>query len=253
MPEAQLAALLVVIALVAGAGITAVGPGGVFVTIALFALTPLSSAEVAGTALATFVATGLLGTAVYVRSGELAAGDVRRVAALVSVTGLVGALLGTRLNLALPDAVYGGLLAAFVIVIGVVIVVRELRGTATVQTRLTARPAALGMTGLGIGVISGLLGVGGPVVAVPVLVVLGVPMLVALAVAQVQSVLVSGAATVGYAAAGAVSVPYALLVGIPMLAGVVAGWGIAQRVPAHRLRIALGVVLLAIGPLLVLR
>jgi hypothetical protein len=40
-------------------------------TIALFALTGLAPAQVAGTAIVTHVATGALGTAAYTRSGQL--------------------------------------------------------------------------------------------------------------------------------------------------------------------------------------
>ena len=59
---------LVVIALFAGVGITTIGPGGIFVTIALYVLTPLPSATVAGTAHATFIATGIVASLAYVRS-----------------------------------------------------------------------------------------------------------------------------------------------------------------------------------------
>jgi hypothetical protein len=70
LSDATLAALALC-GLIAGIGITAVGPGGVLVTIGLFALTGLSPAEVAGTAIVTHVATGAAGTAAYVRSGRL--------------------------------------------------------------------------------------------------------------------------------------------------------------------------------------
>ena len=54
--------LLLVIALVGGVCITTIGPGGIFVTIALFALLPISPSTVAGTASATFIATGIVGS-----------------------------------------------------------------------------------------------------------------------------------------------------------------------------------------------
>ncbi len=62
---------LVLVSLAGGMRITAVGPGGVFVTAALYALLDIPPGTVAGTASATFVVTGLLGTATYLRSGEL--------------------------------------------------------------------------------------------------------------------------------------------------------------------------------------
>jgi uncharacterized membrane protein YfcA len=235
----EVAVLLAVIALFAGIGITAIGPGGIFVTIALFLLAPIGPAEVAGTASATFVATGLLGSAVYLRSGEFTAGYARELAILLSSASVVGALVGARANLLLPEQVFGHLLAAFVASIGGLIVYRQ-------------RRVLIGTIGFGIGILGAMLGVGGPVVAVPILVVLGVPMLVAVAVAQVQSIFISSFATVGYLAVDAVSLPLVLLVGIPQLIGVVLGWGVAHRVDPHRLRVVLGLVLVLVAPTLIL-
>jgi uncharacterized protein len=55
----------------AGIGITAVRPGGVLATVGLFTLTPPSPTQVAGTALVTDIATGMLGSAAYLRSAAL--------------------------------------------------------------------------------------------------------------------------------------------------------------------------------------
>src|SRR3546814_16821617 len=62
---------LLLISFAAGIGISAVGPGGVLMTIGLFAFTLMSPSRVAGTALVTHVATGLVGTMAYLRSGQL--------------------------------------------------------------------------------------------------------------------------------------------------------------------------------------
>ncbi len=252
----ELAVVLAVIALFAGIGITAIGPGGVFLTVALFALAPITSAEVAGTASATFVATGLLGSAVYFRSGEFAYGHAREIAIVLSATSIIGALAGSQANLLVPDRIFGYLLAAFVASVGGLIVYREavgLRPTDRLETVPDRqRRLLVGGIGLGIGFLGGLLGVGGPVVAVPVLIVLGVPMLVAVAVAQIQSVFISGFATIGYFAADAVSIPLAVLVGVPQLIGVVLGWQVAHLVDPERLRVVLGVVLVVIAPVIAL-
>ena len=70
--------LLAVFGVAAGVGITALGPGGVLATIGLFALTDLPPSTVAGTAIVTHVATGLLGTLAYLRSGQLRDPATRR-------------------------------------------------------------------------------------------------------------------------------------------------------------------------------
>jgi uncharacterized membrane protein YfcA len=245
-----LAAGLVGIALLAGVGITTVGPGGVFVTAALYGLTDLPSATVAGTASATFVATGLVGSGVYVRSGELTAGRAREAATVLSGAGVVGALVGARANLLIGDQLFGSLLAAFLGGVGVLLGYREWVGIEPgefLDGSAERRRLAFAVVGGSIGVLGGMLGVGGPVVAVPVLVALGMPMLRAVAVAQVQSVFLALFATLGYLTVGAVDLSTAVLVGVPQLVGVVAGWRVAHLVSAHRLRTALAGTLVVVA------
>lgn len=252
----ELSIFLFVLALFAGVGISALGPGGIFVTIALFLFVPISSAEVAGTASLTFVATGLLATALFQRSGEFAAGDAREIAIILCGTGIVGAYAGSQANLIISDDIFGHLLAVFVAIVGGIIIYRELIGiepTNQLQRESDLRRRlVLLVVGFSVGSIGGLLGVGGPVLAVPILVILGIPMLVSLAVAQLQSVFISGFATVGYWTGDAVSLPIAILVGIPQLIGVIAGWKIAHLVEERRLRIVLGMVLIIIAPAITL-
>lgn len=252
----EIAALLVVVALFAGVGISAIGPGGIFVTIALFLVVPVSSAEVAGTASLTFVFTGSLATLLFRRSGDFAEGYAGEIAAILSGLGVVGAYAGSQANLLVPDRVFGYMLAAFVAAVGGIIVYREVVGLEPSNRLRTVtdrqRRGILAAIGFGVGFVGGLLGVGGPVIAVPILVILGVPMLVSLAVAQMQSIFISAFATAGYFAGDAVSIPLAVLVGVPQLVGVVAGWRVAHRVAEGRLRIALGVVLVCIAPVIAL-
>ena len=244
------AALLVIIALLAGVGITAIGPGGIFLTIALYALLPITPPVIAGTASATFVATGILGSIIYARSGHLSGRGAWRLALWLGGTSVLGALAGTVLNPMLPKRTFGILLGLFSMGVGVLIAYRELRGlTPRTQLAIDTGRGKLIVTaiGFGIGLSGALLGVGGPVLAVPALVVLGVPMLLAVAVAQVQSIWIAAFATLGYAVQGAVSWSLALLVGVPQLIGALAGWWVARRTSPRRLKIALGVALVAVG------
>lgn len=250
MPDLPVQLALVLIALLAGVGITAIGPGGILLTIALYALLPISPPVIAGTASATFIATGLVGTYIYARSGELAGRSSRALAWILSGASIAGALAGAAINPLVSKALFGALLGLMAIAAGALIIVQQARGLAPrtrVDVTSTSGRVWIAGIGLGIGIAGALLGVGGPVLAVPALVVLGVPMLIAVAVAQVQSVFVSGFATLGYALQGAVSWPLALLVGIPQLVGVVAGWWIARRTAPGRLKIVLGGVLVALG------
>ncbi|RAL25365.1 permease [Lujinxingia litoralis] len=243
--------LLVFIALIGGVCITTIGPGGIFVTIALFLLLNLDPATVAGTASLTFVGTGLLGSYAYLRSGQLAPPTARTSALILSLTSVLGAFAGARLNTVLDADLFGLLLGAFVLLTGVLILWRE-RGNAAApgaDFELGSPTGRLAMAGLGlaVGLPGGLLGVGGPVLAVPLMVVLGVPMLLAVALAQVQSIFIAAFAALGFALQGAIDLSLALLVGVPLLIGTAAGWVIARRIQPERLKLGLAFVLLGLG------
>ncbi|WP_049927340.1 sulfite exporter TauE/SafE family protein [Halopiger goleimassiliensis] len=253
--DLSLVLLLVAIAFFSGIGITTIGPGGIFVTIALYSLTPLASSEVAGTAHATFVVTGLVGSAAYLHSGEMRTGEGRALAIVLSTSSVLGALAGAAINAVVPRAVFGLLLGGVAIAVGGIILYRERRGFNPIYELRAEEPSgrvALAGLGFGLGVCSGLLGIGGPVLAVPALVLVGIPMLLAVAVAQVQSIFIAAFATAGYAFQGTVILPIAVVVGTPLLLGVIVGWKVAHAVDPERLKVALGVVLLGVGPYLAL-
>lgn len=254
MLSLELLLLLAAISLLAGIGITAIGPGGIFLTIALYALTPLAPSEVAGTASVTFIATGVLGTVIYARSGQLRDPGNRRMAWLLSGTSVAGALAGAGANPWLSPHLFGLLLGIASAVVGASIIRQTWRGLSPrMQLDPVSRSGRAGVVvlGFGIGFVGGLLGLGGPVMAVPALVLLGTPMLTALAVAQLQSIFVAAFATVGFALQGAVLWPLALSIGLPQLLGALLGWRVAHRVPAARLKLVLGVALLMLGPYLI--
>ena len=248
--DPTLQAVLILIALISGVGITTIGPGGIFVTISLYALTSLSSATVAGTTQVVFIATGLAGTAMYFHSGEMNLHRSHVMAVILSATSIVGASLGAYVNSFISRDLFGLLLGVLAAFTGAILVYRESRGLAPVyrlDASTTAGRTVLAALGFGLGIASGALGVGGPVIAVPALVLVGVPMLPAVAVAQVQSIFIAVFAASGYFLQGNVAFPLAVLVGIPLLVGVVVGWKVAHLVDPARLKVALGVVLFAVG------
>jgi uncharacterized membrane protein YfcA len=240
---------LIAFGLVAGVGITAVGPGGVLVTVGLFVLTGLSPAAVAGTSIVTHIATGALGTLAYWRSGQLRRPPTRRAAALLAAAALVGTPLGVLVNGAVSGRGFAVLLAAAVAATGILVLVRE-RRVGPPSRHPSA--AVVAVVGTAVAVAAGLFGIGGPMLAVPLLVVCGMPVLDALGAAQVQSIVIASVGTVGYGAQGAIDWPLAVVVGVPELAGVLIGWRIAHAVPTHRLRLALAAALICLAPYLAL-
>lgn len=250
---------LALIGLVGGVGIAALGPGGVLVTIGLFALTDLSPSAVAGTSIVTHIATGLMGTAVFLRSGQLRESVTLRASIILAVTAIVSTPAGVLINKVLPSDSFGPLLGVFIAVVAVLVLHRDRRDRQAASAGDEPRPhprhslPTLAAVGLGVSAVSGIFGVGGPMLAVPVLLAIGVPLLPALAASQAQSVVIASVGSAGYATLGAIDWPLALLVGIPEVIGVVIGWRIAHSVPTRALTYTLVVMLLALAPYLMLR
>ena len=272
------AGTLVILALfgfAGGVGTTALGPGGVLVTIGLFLLSGLPPAAISGTAIATNVGSAALGTAAFARSGQLRGRDTQRMALVLIAAAVVGTPLGVLVNAQVSGGAFGILLGLCVAAIGALLYVRERQrqarstrtsatataaatATATATTAATAppeetTPAARIVLPLGfaVAIVSGLFGLGGQLLSVPLLISIGAPMLPALGAAQAQSIVIAGVGTIGYALRGAIAWPLVLVLGVPLLAGALAGWRIAHAVPSERLRSLLAVVLVAVGAYLI--
>jgi hypothetical protein len=243
-----------------GVGTTALGPGGVLVTIGLFVLSGLPPAAVSGTAIATNLGAAVLGTVAFMRSGQLRATDTRRVAGVLIAAAVIGTPIGVLANAHVSGSAFGILLGACVGAIGVLVYVRERQRRAAPRPdarSVTATGGSSGLTviapiGIGVAVVSGLFGLGGQLLSVPLLVSAQIAMLPALGAAQAQSIVIAGVGTVGYALRGAVAWPLVLVMGIPLLAGALVGWRIARAIPADRLRSVLAAVLIATGAYLIL-
>lgn len=251
MPELDTTALvlLALLGFLGGIGITAVGPGGVLPTIGLFALTDLSPAQVAGTAIVTHIATGLLGTAAYLRSGQLRQPETQRMAVILAATALIGVPLGVLVNTVISARAFGWLLSGFVLVVAGMVWWRE-RADGPRRSRTRPLTHWAPVVGMGVSVASGIVGIGGPMLTVPLLVALGAPMLESLAAAQAQSVVIASAGTIGYLLHGAIDWRLAVLVGVPELLGVLLGWVVARAVPRRALTYTLIATLLAVAPYL---
>jgi uncharacterized membrane protein YfcA len=264
--EPILLGVLTAIAFVGGVLVTAVGPGGIFVVAALYGLTTLSEAVVAGTASVTFVGGSALGAAGYASSDDID----WALAVPIGVGGALGTQVGVALNAAVSRRLFGLLLGALLGVVGLTIV-RSERGYldrgggsrgpdaglggpgAGVAPASLAGIAVFGTIGLAIGTAGGLFGIGGAALVPPALVLAGIPMIAALAATQVAVVFIASAAAISYTFDGAIAVPLVFAVAGAYLVGAFGGWRLAKRVDPSRLTLALGLTLLGLVPVLVYR
>ncbi len=108
------------------------------------------------------------------------------------------------------------------------------------------RTLALGAIGTVAGLFSGLFGVGGGIVLVPLLVLwLGYGEREATGTSLAAIVVIATAATLAHGAYGNVRVTEGLLVGVPAIGGVLAGTWLQQRVTPRTVRLLFAALLVA--------
>ena len=113
------------------------------------------------------------------------------------------------------------------------------------------RPAAIVLIGTAAGFFSGLFGVGGGVVMVPLLLLLlGMNERQATSTSLGAIVIIATAATLTQGAYGQVHVAEGVLVGLPAIGGALIGTAIQQRIPARRVSLLFAVLLLAVAGLM---
>ena len=198
--------VLIVVALAIGTMIGYVGIGGVFLVPALIAIQGLSTKEAIGTALASFVVAGVAGTGVYAWQRRID----WRLATLTAAAGVPFAPAGARVAAALPAPLLQAAFALFLGISGAVTLWTSDRGAAHAvtpdQTAASTRGAqrSVGMVGRALvcgavaGFGAGLLGIGGPAILVPLLLLSGVPAVLAVGASQLSQVTSSLSGAVGH-------------------------------------------------------
>lgn len=237
-------ALLVLIAFVVGALIGAVGVGGILLIPALEVLASLGIHQAMATALFTFIFTGVAGTVLFERKGSID----WRMTVPVCWGALVFAFGGAWLNsLARPQALLF-LLAGLIIFAGAYTLVTlrtapRLMGSVPSAPRTMLLAAVGATTGLG----SGLTGVGGPALSVPLMVVLGFPALASIGTGQVIQIIAALSGTLGNLSFGSIDFRLALPVTLAEIIGVLVGVRWAHTVNHLALRRFVGLLCMAVG------
>ena len=209
------------------------GIGGFLIPPLLVALAGLETRVAVADALISFVPSGLLGAVLSRRSQPFS----RSLTIALCLGTVPGVLAGRELSLALSQGALQDILAVAVILAALLLLFvrpHEPGRRRRIDGRLGLwAVAAIGFVG---GALTVLAGVGGPLVAVPALVLLGVAAATAVAAALVASVV--GSALGALALAPSIDNfhwPVLSLVIAAQLAGVAAGVWLRARVPAQRL------------------
>lgn len=242
---------LILIAVVVGLFIGAVGVGGVALPPFLTWFLGFDPHLAAGTSSWSFLFTGVVGTLMYARGGAIR----WHLVGSLTLGAAPAAFLGSQVNGMVP-AQYALLpLAVLVAAAGIYnltstrrAAVRPDRGTRPVRATLSTRAAA--SVGAVVGFASALTGTGGPVFLIPILLAIGVPVLTAIAAAQVIQIPLVLFAVAGFASQGAVDFGAGTAIGLIAGVGVVIGASIAMRLPSATLHRVAGYCLVGFGTLL---
>ncbi len=238
--------LLCLIALLVGGLIGTVGVGGILLIPALNSLAGLSIHASMGTALFSFIFTGILGTWLYQRHGSIDWGITIPVCLGALCSGYLGAMANAHAPARLLQLLLGG-----VIVFAGVYALHPARGGAGPGDR-RGLPLLLGI-GAVVGFGSGLTGVGGPVLSVPLMVILGFSPLSSIATSQVIQITAAFSGSIGNAASGSISFGTAVPVTLMELCGVVLGARLAHSVSMATLKKIVSLVCILVGAFVLAR
>ena len=238
------------VAVLVGILIGAVGVGGILLIPALNLLTPLSIQASMATALFTFIFTGIVGTVLFQRRGSIDWAITLPLCAGGALFGFVGAWAN-----ALLDARLLALILAVLIVFAGVYTLSS--GGSRPAAGFHDQPRLQQLLLFGIGAVtgfgSGLTGVGGPVLSVPMMVLFGFPALTAIGASQVIQILAALSGSIGHLAQGHIDLRLAALLTAFEVAGVWLGVQAAHAVDARLLRRAVGVLCVLVGATLLVR
>ncbi|KQY57312.1 MULTISPECIES: sulfite exporter TauE/SafE family protein [unclassified Nocardioides] len=240
-----MAVALGLLALVIGALIGMVGVGGVLLPPGLVALGDLSVHEATATSTWAFLFTGVVGTIAYARQGVVPWPMLRR----LGVGVVPAAFLGALVSASLPATALMLGLAALTLLVGVN---QLLPGARHLDVGELGTVPLVGI-GAFVGLGSALTGTGGPVLLVPILLLLGVAPLKAVAVSQAVQLPVVVAGSIGFLQTGLVDVRLGTLLGVVAALGTVGGALLATRVPGEALRKVVACACLAAGTLILVR
>jgi hypothetical protein len=230
-----------------GLSLGLLGGGGSILTVPIFVYVLGYGAKPAiGMSLAVVGATSLVGAAGHWRAGNLDP----RLALLFGGVAMVGSFLGARLALFVSGTVQLALFAA-VMLVAAVFMFRDRRpaaATAPGAGRDRRALATLALVGLGVGALTGLVGVGGGFLIVPALVLLaGLPMKQAVGTSLLVIAMNSASGFLGYLGQVPVDWPVVLAFTAIATGGILAGARLVRYVSQRMLRRSFAVFLVAMG------
>lgn len=239
--------LAATLALLVGLSLGVLGGGGSILTVPIFVyVLGFAPKDAIAAGLAVVGAVSLFGAAGHWRAGNVAL----RPALLFGVASMAGALLGARLAVVVSGALQL-FLFALVMLMAAALMLRG-RKSGFEETGTPAGPAVILPVGVGLGILTGLVGVGGGFLVVPALVLLaGLRMKQAVGTSLAVIAMNSTTGLAGYL--GQVELAWTVIAGFTAVAilGSLAGVRLVRHVPQRALQRGFAFFLIGMGLLIV--
>lgn len=235
---------IILIGLLSGTLIGTVGVGGILLTplLLFFVGTDLHVAQ--ATASFSFLFTGIMGAFVYARQKSISWTHVL----WISIGILPATLLGAKVNTLLSSGTLTLILATLIVFSGINSLKKQ---GDSANTLPTLNKASLILIGVGVGFGSSLTGTGGPVLLVPLLLLLGFLPLGAVGISQAIQLPIALFATIGFILFGKIDFGLGIALGLVQSVGVILGGKIAHSLPREKLRLVVAITLIGVGILMI--
>jgi uncharacterized membrane protein YfcA len=239
-------ALGLVLAVVVGVSLGMLGGGGSILTVPIFVYVAGFAAKSAvAMSLPVVAATSLVGAVSHWRSGNVHA----RSALIFGALAMVGAFAGAKLSVLLTGEMQLALLG--VVMLAAAIGMFRRSSETAANARVVGVRRVLPLVALGVGVLTGIVGIGGGFLVVPALVLLaGLPMKQAVGTSLVVIALNAAAGMLGYVGTVSISWSYVTVFSALAIVGILAGSHLVRFVSPNALRRSFAVFLVVMGALI---
>lgn len=237
-----------ILSLVIGLSLGLMGGGGSIITVPMLVyVLGVETYQAIGMSLAVVGATSLVAVGLHARQGTVQ----YKTGIIMSITGILGAYVGSRLTYLFSPAVLLLVLAGMMLSIATLMLTRKERAAGQANSQ---QPRAVNMmlAGLGVGGLTGLLGVGGGFLVVPALTLFaGLPMHEAIGTSLLVITINCASGLLGHLRHGGFDLLLTLLVTGLAIIGTLMGVAVAHRTSPLRLRTGFAVLVMAVALFLV--
>lgn len=241
---------LLLVSLIVGLLIGAIGIGGILLIPAINQLAGLTMHASMATALFTFIFTGIFGTLLFNRRGSIDWSITVPLCLGAGVFGFFGALVNSRMD----GRILTVILAGLIIFAGInTVLKRRAESVPAFQQAPRLQQFLLFLIGGIAGFGSGLTGVGGPALSVPIMLFFGFNPLTAIGASQVIQVLAALSGSIGNLQYGSIDFRLAIAVTACELVGVLLGVVLVHALKADSLRTIVGFFCVVVGAGLMVR